>query len=116
VQEEALPVLTERILNHLNRALTGIQCSRQFQPKDLLVMDWSNLQPSDYAALQSAGYRNCSYVKQFRTETLESEVHYFMHVAMPEKQIAPLIQILLIPTAGRSTASRALCPQRTAAG
>ena len=38
VQEEALPVLTERILNHLNRALTGIQCSRQFQPKDLLVM------------------------------------------------------------------------------
>ena len=92
VQEEALPVLTERILNHLNRALTGIQCSRQFQPKDLLVMDWSNLQPSDYAALQSAGYRNYSYVKQFRTETLESEVHYFMHVAMPEKQIAPLIQ------------------------
>ena len=92
VQEEALPVLTERILNHLNRALTGIQCSRRFQPKDLLVMDWSNLQPSDYAALQSAGYRNCSYVKQFRTETLESEVHYFMHVAMPEKQIAPLIQ------------------------
>ena len=42
--------------------------------------------------MQSAGYRNCSYVKQFRTETLESEVHYFMHVAMPEKQIAPLIQ------------------------
>lgn len=53
----------------------------------------------DFSAMQSAGYRNCSYVKQFNTESIQSEVHYFMHINLPENQIEPLIQQILADAA-----------------
>lgn len=101
-KEETPEHCTNRILNHLNRALTGIQCKRQFQPKDVLVRDWNALTAADYQVLQTAGYRNCGYVKQFSTETIQSEVHYFMHLAIPETEIAPLVhRILSDPSCGK---------------
>lgn len=94
--------ITERLLNHLNRALTGIQCKRQFCTKDVWARDWNALTEADYEMLQAAGYCNYSYVKQFRTETIQSEVHYFMHLAIPETEIQPLIhQIMSDPSCGK---------------
>lgn len=94
-KEETPEHCTERILNHLNRALTGIQCKRQFQSKDVLVWDWNALTAADYQVFQTAGYRNRGYVKQFSTENIQSEVHYFMHLAIPETEIEPLVHRIL---------------------
>ena len=46
-----------RVLAHLNRALAGIQCRRQFRLSDLLAKQWDDLTPKDFAAIQNAGYR-----------------------------------------------------------
>ena len=100
IKGESEEDLVSHILTHLNRSLTGIQCKRQFQPKDVLTADWSALRAEDFSAMQSAGYRNCSYVKQFNTESIQSEVHYFMHINLPENQIEPLIQQILADAAG----------------
>ena len=99
IKGESEEDLVSHILTHLNRSLTGIQCKRQFQPKDVLTADWSALRAEDFSAMQSAGYRNCSYVKQFNTESIQSEVHYFMHINLPENQIEPLIQQILADAA-----------------
>lgn len=97
LQASAEPVeqLSERILQHLNRSLTGIQCKRQFQKSDLLIKDWDALTEQDYDALLSAGYRTSSYVKQYHAETIQSEVHYFMHVRLPEDHITSMVQTIL---------------------
>lgn len=87
-----------RVLAHLNRALAGIQCRRQFQPSDFLAKQWDDLTPEDFAAIQNAGYRSSSYVKQFHMETLQSEVHYFMHVRIPQEQIVPVVQQVMQDT------------------
>ena len=102
LKRETPEQITERLLNHLNRALTGIQCKRQFCTKDVWVRDWNVLTEADYEMLQTAGYCNYSYVKQFRTETIQSEVHYFMHLAIPETEIQPLMhQIMSDPSCGK---------------
>lgn len=102
LKHETPEQITERLLNHLNRALTGIQCKRQFCTKDVWARDWNALTEADYEMLQAAGYCNYSYVKQFRTETIQSEVHYFMHLAIPETEIQPLIhQIMSDPSCGK---------------
>ena len=48
--------------------------------------------------MQSVGYQNYSYVKQFHTDNMESEVHYFMHLRFPEEKIRELIQTILSDT------------------
>ncbi len=96
--QEIKEALVSRILSHINRALSGVQCSRQFQESDLLVRVWDTLTIEDFQALQSVGYRNYSYVKQFHTDNMESEVHYFMHLRFPEEKIRELIQTILSDT------------------
>jgi len=93
--EETENQITERILNHVNRALTGIQCPRQFAEKDLLMKSWNDLTEQDFNALSLAGYRSERYVKQFDTDQTASEVHYFMHIAIPEEQISEILENIL---------------------
>ena len=69
IKGESEEDLVSHILTHLNRSLTGIQCKRQFQPKDVLTADWSALRAEDFSAMQSAGYRNCSYANREIGET-----------------------------------------------
>ena len=93
--EESEEQISERILTHINRALSGIQCPRQFAEKDLLMKSWSDLTEDDFALLSSAGYRSERYVKQFDTDAVESEVHYFMHIGIPEESIPEVLETIL---------------------
>ena len=91
-----------RILTHLNRALQEIRCDRQFTPAQVFAKDWAQLTDEDFAALMTAGYRGSSYVKRYRPEDIQSGVHYFLHVAIPEEQIRPVIgEILADPACGQ---------------
>ena len=89
--------LTDRTLRHLNRSLAAIQCSRQFQPQDLFLKDWDNMTDTDFQELQAAGYRNSSYVKQYDADDIQShsEVHYFMHIHLPDERIPEILQAML---------------------
>ena len=89
--------LTDRTLRHLNRSLAAIQCSRQFQPQDLFLKDWDSMTDTDFQELQAAGYRNSSYVKQYDADDIQShsEVHYFMHIHLPDERIPEILQAML---------------------
>ena len=89
--------LTDRTLRHLNRSLAAIQCSRQFQPQDLFIKDWDSMTDTDFQELQVAGYRNSSYVKQYDADDIQShsEVHYFMHIHLPDERIPEILQAML---------------------
>jgi len=93
--EESEAGISERILKHINRALTGIQCPRQFTEKDLITKSWKDFSEEDFSLFASAGHRSERYVKQFDTDAVESEVHYFMHVNIPEEQIPEVIDSIL---------------------
>ena len=80
-----------RVLAHVNRALTAISCERQFRSDELLIADWDALTEAELDACMEAGYRSASYVKHFSTEDIQSSVHYFMHVAIPEAEIEPVV-------------------------
>lgn len=99
---EAPDAAAARVLAHINRALTGIQCDRRLQAGDVLAAEWSALTDADFASLSAAGYRRASYIKQFRAETIHSAVHYFMHIAVPEAEIPQMIaDILQDPACGK---------------
>ncbi len=91
VSDEPPEQLSERILAHVNRALSLIRCDRSFGVSDLFIKDWGSLEKEDYDMLISAGYHSASYVKQFPSETIHSAVHYFMHIAIPENKIEEVI-------------------------
>jgi hypothetical protein len=93
--EESETQISERILKHLNMALSGIQCPRKFTLKELSVKPWNAFTEQDFQAFSSAGYRSERYVKQFDLDAVESEVHYFMHVAVPEEQISDMLEKIL---------------------
>ncbi len=84
-----------RALAHLSRALTAVQCDRQFTRSDLLAKAWDTLTAEDFDALSQAGYRAASYVKQFQPETYDSAVHYFMHIRIPQAEIASVLNAIL---------------------
>ena len=100
--DESDQQVTERVLSHLNRALTGIKCDRSFTEKDLLIRDWDSLTDSDFTALASAGYRGSAYIKRYHPGDMISGVHYFMNIAMAHGLIVPTIEkILTDPGCGR---------------
>ena len=63
--------LVSLILTHLNRSLTGIQCKRQFQPKDVLTADWSALRAEDFSAMQYALRCGCYLLATVHAGSLE---------------------------------------------
>ncbi|MBQ8927722.1 MAG: GTPase (G3E family) [Oscillospiraceae bacterium] len=90
------------VLDYLNAALTRIHCDRQFLPSDLIACDWSSLTDAQFQALSESGYRGASYVKRFSPEMIRSHVHYFMHIALPETRIRPILEgILHDPACGQ---------------
>lgn len=92
----------ERVQAHIARALTGIQCDRVFSPGDFLAKPFGELDDSDFAALSEAGCRISPYVKQYQAEMIDSEVHYFLHIAIPEAQIGDTVRgILADPECGK---------------
>ena len=92
----------EQVRTTLNAALEKIRCCRRFSESDILARNWDTLTPADYEALSSAGYRNENYVKQFRTEALQSTVHYFMRFQIPDGKIRLMItEILQDPECGQ---------------
>ena len=93
--EESEVQIAERIFTHVNRALTGIQCPRQFTLKDFSLKPWSEFSEQDFENFASAGYRSERYVKQLDFDSVESEVHYFMHIAVPEEKISSMLETIL---------------------
>ena len=90
------------MLNRLNPALETIQCSRRFSPEDLLAKSWDTLTEADFRTLADAGWQNASYVKKYRTEALQSTVHYFMRFRIPDSSLEHMLNgILTDPVCGR---------------
>ena len=83
--------LVQSLLDHVNRSLEDIRCDRRLSLRDVVAKDWESFTDEDYKLLGSAGYRGSSYVKKFSPEDIESSVHYFMHIAVPEERIGALI-------------------------
>lgn len=80
------------VLEQLNTALGDIRCDRRFSAEDMLISDWDTLTDADFAALSASGYRNASFIKKFHTDMLQSSVHYFMHIRLPEEEIEAVIR------------------------
>ena len=79
------------IVAHINRALGFIRCDRRFSESDVFAKDWDKLTDTDYEMLMDSGYRSSAYVKQFSFEDIHSEVHYFMHINVPEEKVTDMI-------------------------
>ncbi|MCR4761031.1 MAG: GTPase (G3E family) [Oscillospiraceae bacterium] len=93
--ESTVRANAEQVRTRLNAALEKIRCNRRFTETDLLVKNWDALTSSDFEALSAAGYRNENYVKQFRTEALQSTVHYFMRFRIPDGKIGGMVREIL---------------------
>ncbi len=91
IKNETVQQVSQRILAHINRSLEDIRCDRRFTERDLIAKDWDSFTDEDYRLFSCAGYRGSSYVKKFSPEDIESSVHYFMHVAIPQDSIEGLI-------------------------
>lgn len=81
----------QSILDHVNRALEDIRCDRRLTLRDVLAKDWERLDEEDFKMLGGVGYRGSSYVKKYSPEDIESSVHYFMHIALPQESIEGVI-------------------------
>ena len=81
----------QSILDHVNRALEDIRCDRRLTLRDVFAKDWERLDEEDFKMLGGAGYRGSSYVKKYSPEDIESSVHYFMHIALPQESIEGVI-------------------------
>jgi G3E family GTPase len=88
---EAEDSLVQNVLDHVNAALEDIRCDRRLALRDVFAKDWESLTDDDYRLLSGAGYRGSSYVKKFSPEDIESSVHYFMHIAIPQDKVESLI-------------------------
>jgi G3E family GTPase len=88
---EAEDSLVQSVLDHVNSALEDIRCDRRLAFRDVFAKDWESLTDDDYRLLGGAGYRGSSYVKKFSPEDIESSVHYFMHIAIPQDKVDSLI-------------------------
>ena len=91
ISGEADSALTQRILDHVNTALEKIRCDRRLSLRDVVAKDWESFDDDDYRTLCSAGYRGSSYIKKYSPEDIESSVHYFMHIAIPQERIEEVI-------------------------
>ena len=90
------------VLGKLNPALAAIRCSRRFSPDQVLAKSWALLTDDDFCMLTEAGWQHASYVKKYRTEALQSTVHYFMRFRIPDEKLMPVIgSILSDPACGR---------------
>lgn len=100
-EEDDASAAVESVLSRLNPALETIQCSRRFSPEDLLAQNWDTLTDDDFRMLSDAGWQNASYVKKYRTEALQSTVHYFMRFRIPDSSLDHMLTgILTDPACG----------------
>ena len=91
-----------QMLERLEPALKTIQCSRRFSPDQIMAQNWDEMTAADYEALTKAGWQNASYIKQFRTEALQSTVHYFMRFRIPDSSLHAMLTALLAdPACGK---------------
>ena len=95
IQGETHEQTAERILAHVNRALEDIRCDRRLALRDIAAKDWDCFDEEDYKLFRNAGYRGSSYVKKYSPEDIQSGVHYFLHVNIPQNEIAPLIDRIM---------------------
>ena len=93
--EDDQDAAVQAVLNRLKPALTAIQCSRSFSPEQITAIPLEKMTPDDFRALTEAGWQHASYVKKYRTEALQSTVHYFMRFRIPEAALKPLLETLL---------------------
>jgi len=91
-----------QILEHLNRALKAVSCSRQFSSGDIIAKNWDALTDSDFLEIEQSGYRGASYVKRFTPEDIQSSVHYFMNIEIPRTMLSQVVSSLFADqTCGR---------------
>lgn len=83
--------VTERLLAHLERAMTAIRCDRRLTMNDVLAKEWSALTDADYQMLTNSSYRGSRYVKLYSDSDIQSTVHYFMNLCIDESLIPDVI-------------------------
>lgn len=81
-------------INHLNRALEQVKCSRRFQD-EVLCKDWDTLTDRDFDMLLGCGYRTEAYEKQYFDEKQGFDTLYFMNMEIPGERLAGAAEKIL---------------------
>ncbi len=91
----------EHVLEHLNRACTGIRCRRQFTKDEVRTFDGNPLSPEDLAFLTSCGYRPEAYEKQQLMDENGYDTLYLMQREMTPQLLKERVSRLFAdPTYG----------------
>lgn len=90
--EENTEARADLLLERLNNALAAIRCDRRFTRDDLICKAWDTLTDADFDAISAAGYRNASFIKKYQTDALQSGVHYFMHIRLPDAETEQILR------------------------
>lgn len=85
----------ESLINHINRSLENISCSRRIGITDVVAKNWDKLCDKDFSELENSGWRFEEYVKLYSSETIRSSTHYIMYVEMPESLLVPTVNDIM---------------------
>lgn len=86
----------EKTLEHLNRAMEQVRCSRRFQiPEDVLCRPWDSLTDEDWERIRSCGYVNENYEKSVVGDEFGYSSLYFMDVHMEAEELRARVKKLM---------------------
>lgn len=92
---DELDALAEKILAHINSAMQDIRCDRTLKRTDIIAKRRDDLTDSDLDTLENAGYVGARYIKRFSPDDIQSSVHYFMNVDIPNDKIGGVIDSIM---------------------
>lgn len=84
----------KRTLEHLNRAMKQVRCSRRFQ-EEIISKPWDSFTEEDWKRIFSCGYVMESYEKSVFTENHGYSSVYFMNVHMPIEELCGKVKKLM---------------------
>ena len=104
--QEAAPEEIQRTIEHVNRALEKVHCSRRFGKdfdgsgeagvtNNVIHKNWDEMSKEDFERIASCGYEMASYRKpEFEAEDAFTSL-YFMNVKMTEKELREAAEKIL---------------------
>ncbi len=84
-----------RILEHINRSLESVKCSRRICEKDVICAENGKFSESDFGILMNSSYRVSDYVKKYTLEDIQSSVHYFMNIQISENNLESVLERIM---------------------
>ena len=83
------------LLGRINNALSAIKCDRQLSERDIFAKNWETITDDEFEMIENSSYRCSSYIKKFNIEDIGGEVHYFMHISLPDNMIEKTVNNIM---------------------